>query len=86
MTRGLHVTDDVGSGAEPFLAAVAATVVDLPADEVDQLHLLIEPEIWGRRGRHKNWCLNPVRGLPRDEKSPPPVLHFAGNVDHRNDS
>lgn len=45
MTFGLDVTEDGGSGVEPFLAAVAATLVDLPPDEVHQFHLLVEPQV-----------------------------------------
>lgn len=45
MTFGLDVAEDVGSGVELFLAAVAATLVDLPPDEVHQFHLLVEPEV-----------------------------------------
>lgn len=45
VTLSLDVTEDVGSGGKFFLAAVAATLVDLPPDEVDQLHLLVKPEV-----------------------------------------
>lgn len=41
----LDVAEDGGAGVEAFLAAVAAALVDLPPDEVDQLHLLVEPEV-----------------------------------------
>lgn len=41
----LDVAEDGGSAVEAFLAAVAAALVDLPPDEVDQLHLLVEPEV-----------------------------------------
>lgn len=44
MIRRLQVVQDVGSGREAALAAVAAAVVDLPPDEVDQLYLLVEPK------------------------------------------
>ena len=40
--RRLHVGLQVGSGGEPCVAAVTETLVDLPPNEVDQLHLLIE--------------------------------------------
>lgn len=45
VTFSLDVTEDVFSGGELLLAAVAAALVDLPPDEVHQLHLLVEPEI-----------------------------------------
>lgn len=45
MTFSHDVTEDVFSGVELFLAAVAAILVDLPPDEVHQFDLLIELKI-----------------------------------------
>lgn len=45
MTFSHDVTEDVFSGVEFFLAAVAAILVDLPPDEVHQFDLLIELKI-----------------------------------------
>lgn len=39
------MAQDVSWRGEAPLAAVAAAMVDLPPDEVDQLHLLVEAEI-----------------------------------------
>lgn len=45
MTLSHDVTQDVGSGLELLLAAVAAALMNLPPDEVHQFDLLVEPEI-----------------------------------------
>lgn len=39
-----HVSPQVCFGLKPHVAAVASTLVDLPPDEIDQFHLLIEIE------------------------------------------
>lgn len=47
MTLGLYVTKHLSFGVKLLLAAVAGALVNLPADEVHQFDLLIEPEVWG---------------------------------------
>lgn len=46
VTFSHDVTHDGVPGAEALLAAVAAALVDLPADEVHQFDLLVEPQAW----------------------------------------
>lgn len=70
VTRRLQVVQDVGWGGEAALAAVAAAVVDLPPDEVDQLHLLVEAETC-RCGRAEVRSLScPVLSCPRPSVHP----------------
>lgn len=45
MTGRHDVFEDLGPAAKPLLAAVAAALVDLPPDEVDQFDLLVELQI-----------------------------------------
>lgn len=50
VTFNLHVPQHAVSGPEGLPAAVAASLVDLPPNEVHQFDLLVEVEVWGGAG------------------------------------